>query len=80
MLLRLSTIAFVLSSVLAMAAFAPPAFADGKMFRTQTPDLSNVHMPDQRAAICFDGTHETLVALPTSFGQCFWVQSLALRT
>lgn len=61
MLVRLPIIAFVLGVLAAQAAFAPPAFADGKVFRTQTADLTNIPMPDQRAAICFDGTHETLV-------------------
>lgn len=61
MLVRLPIIAFVVGILLAVTAFAPAAFADGKVFRTQTADLTNVPMPDQRAAICFDGTHETLV-------------------
>lgn len=61
MLVRLPVIAFVLGLLLAVTAIAPGARADGKVFRTQTADLTNVPMPDQRAAICFDGTHETLV-------------------
>lgn len=55
MLLRLPTIAFALSLLLAVTAFAPAAHADGKVFRTRTAGLTNVPMPDQRAAICFDG-------------------------
>lgn len=58
---RSPILAFILGLLLALTAFAPAALADGRVFRTQTADLTNVPMPDQRAAIFFDGTHETLV-------------------
>jgi len=61
MLVRRSILTFILGVLAALLAITPAALADGKIFRTQTADLTNVPMPDQRAAICFDGTHETLV-------------------
>lgn len=61
MLPRLHVLALLLVVLLCHAGLVPAAFADGKIFRTQTADLTSVPMPDQRAALFFDGTHQALV-------------------